>query len=120
MKSSFTPENALHYFATFISATLFRNNVHLMESSFQNTNLHLFINNKIWQQESIQSWPFSDVMSSSLSTSAMNTTAQLSRILCGLKKTWSLFGRSVIVISLASNGSPSIENHDNYEEWRKY
>lgn len=47
MKSSFTPENALHYFATFISATLFRNNVHLMESSFQNTNLHLFINNKI-------------------------------------------------------------------------
>ena len=45
-----------------------------------------------------------------------NTPNQLSLILLGLKKKWSFLGRRVIVIVLASNGSPSIENHETCKE----
>ena len=40
----------------------------------------------------------------------------LSWIFFGLKKKWSFLGRRSIVIALASNGSPSIENHETYKK----
>ena len=45
--------------------------------------------------------------------------SQLCWILFGVKKKWTLFGRRLIVTDFASNGSPSIENHESWKQQMK-
>lgn len=48
-----------------------------------------------------------------------NILSQLCWVLFGMKKKWSLFGRRLIVIDFASNGSPSIENQESCKQQMK-